>query len=332
MFIPARMRVIRLLLVSLVFCLSCVCVSSWAELGERESLEVKREELRKNFPVIRGFLDAAFTEGIWNSNSPDFDKFLSKFLSTYDYRTSPNKFDKRYTAGDYRWIEEYYFRTDGFPKAGVINKWQSEITVGISEPRYSEKDIEFEDDPSWGVIERIVNSVAPELSRVTGLPIRFVKKTTNEHTAAIRLMSVFSDKTDRGGRISAYPHWDLFTREHELWGAVEFLDERLDGYLLPKTDNTIGMAICKVNVSDNHAYIGRDVTACLLRSLGLTGKANFNQDTPLTSGENANPKLPQDGLNLLRLLYCPEIKPGMDKYQAIDVFMKNKTCIARIKH
>lgn len=325
MFRSAKVKIIRLLFVAFVLFLSNICASSWAEILDRDQLEEKYKAQEKNFTVIRNFLDAGFTEGIWNSNSPFFKEFFLDFLLRYEFLTSSNQMPP-----EYKWLEEYYFHKNGFPKVGVINKWQSEITIGISLPRYSEKDIEFEDDKSWGVISEIIKSLAPELTKVTGLPVKYMKVTTNEHQARIRIIPVSQDKSIHGASRSAYPQWSLIGREDELWGAVEFLDDRLDGYIFPNPNNSIGMALCKVNKSNDYDAIKADVATCLVRSLGLTGKFDASEST-LVHSKFTNGLRDYD-LNLLRLLYCPEIKPGMDKYQAIDVFMKNKTCIARIKH
>lgn len=273
------------------------------------------EKLLK-FDLIREFLQLAFSKLSWNETSPHYAELFDDFLSRYknpDYNAL-----KKTLPPENQWLGEYYYREYGLPKDNTINKWVNAITVGVDWPHspINERREFSTAEKDYITIEKHVTRLIPQLSLAVGLPIRFVTPTPEEREAAIRIVPVEWDRTERGTPNSIHQRWSIWSGESGFWGAVQFEDKKNDGYILPHADNSIGMTICKINMLNNSETIRKDIASCLYRSLGLP------------AAQLSGPDFSQRDLFLARLLYCPALLPGMDKNKALDVLMNNPKCFS----
>jgi hypothetical protein len=281
--------------------------------------------------LVADFLNVAISDRVWDEDLRR-DKFelnlsaLQQSTNSQYLRDELNKHDK--------WLAPYVLREDNWPKSSVINKWQGEITVAIGRPDRAKKD----SDPAMeSIVEDQVTAVLPAIRTATGHEIRFVKAEgdpgVRRPDAAIRI--IFDEPiippygTEAGG--------GPFNWEQSLWGAFLFEDsdkENFRGYLLPSSDNTLGLVICKLR--HDTALLRGLVTRCLLRAMGLPGLSESPASTALgkvsastrSSGhEESERGLPSAyDLKMLSILYCAAVKPGMSKNQVIQVLAAKNEC------
>ncbi|ACK50905.1 hypothetical protein Msil_1962 [Methylocella silvestris BL2] len=143
---------------------------------------------------------------------------------------------------------------------------------------------------------------------------------------------------------------------------------QVDGFLLSNADNSLGLAVCRIVAGLPRKVQKALINECLVRAMGLTellpdkpqstlGPWNRPYDatemTPLADGDKSfwslgtqaekekyfrelpivqaarAPDVTDYDKRLLSILYCPDIKPGMDKYQAIIALLRNNTCFKK---
>lgn len=90
----------------------------------------------KKSDLIKSFVDAAFSETLWNEDAGQdaSDLFASRvhFLSE-----GTGNFDATFLSEKNPWISPYVIGRSSFPKSGVLNKWKTqEVRIGIDWPIY----------------------------------------------------------------------------------------------------------------------------------------------------------------------------------------------------
>lgn len=385
---------------------------AWA--NDKEVIRVGNQTYSKS-QIIRDFLTVSFSNTLWNEEFSSEDAIKRKFdsvsqlVENYGLYSNRDTKSKTYLTLRERfkkeapWLWPYIAHENGFPKHNAINKWQKEITIGIDWPAFNSLEgkepsglprVGVPRGPidSYSVIQRQIEKLIPDLSKLTGLPVKFIEpgdpRERTEEFARIRIIP-------RGGSMwvvegkprvpfktfknithsTFYDMWFFTQNENDLFGGVVFTPgsrAQVDGYLLPNPDNSIGLAICKVPASVvGEKLMKALVTECLARSLGLPslldnrfdlslGQWNLSHEklskTVSLDGyvETIFPKKPDAPVKseqakelvrkftdethlytelqpydraLIALLYCPRLKPGMDKYQAIDALLGTNECL-----
>ncbi len=295
----------------------------------------KRAEKRRQQEIkyaynrqIRGLIAGAFSLEMWKP-------FLWDELDAYDYRQS--HIDGTAAMSWTFYIQEpflpYLKRENGFSKTGVISKWQDIPSVGFGFPpdylrnkktgeAFKIKDVEYDKfDFFW----QAAVEAAPEIEQATGLKINIIKPSDEQSKPAvfgkIRIIPVATDNIDAFTKVER-SHYDPspFHFENVLIGAVPFKSAHPDsfaGFLLTSPENNIEMTVCKVAALQDDAAIKRSIRECLIRSMGLVNSLE---------AEIEDKKVSRDELKLLGLLYCKDLKSGMDQNEAVGTLVESKSC------
>lgn len=253
--------------------------------------------------IVTDFLDVAFSETLWNQDTgKNFKIFIGAFLREYKELTSPpaDENDPRYKLP---WTSKYAYRTSGFPKAHVINKWTREITIGIDMPPSVTDDhrdrLGRPVRQPYDDIQKQVEKLIPQIEHATGLKVRFIppespeEKTENYARIRIARSSGFYGQF--------FKHWKGKPTDiemgmvpppyhYQMWGAIPFtpgLRVQVEGYLLPNQDNSIGMAVCDVVPKVGEDMLRSLISECLLRSLGLPDKSEASDNDLLGNWNSA---------------------------------------------
>lgn len=337
--------------------------------SQQDSITLDGKSYNKD-QIIWDFTKLAFSETMWLENTLEPWKAISA------YRNKKSN-EKEY------WWQAYTDRSSGIPKLDVINKFTTEITIAVGWPDLDyDLDGEFDVGPRISeIIKEEVLSLSPLLSSLTKLPVKFIdKEDPREKTkdfAKIRIVPI--GVTGQKNRFKVVNHDPLLESENYLYnlqhnfvGAIPFTPESktsVEGYLLPRSDNSIGMAVCKIISSLDEDTVRALIRECIVRSLGLTEESllikeklvsdwnSFNEassellsdhserstwSSPLTQEQRKefenfyqqdsspkNFKLPEISEYeklMMSILYCPEIKPGMNKASVIEELIKQDTC------
>jgi hypothetical protein len=291
--------------------------------------------------LIADFLDVAFTDSVFANEDTRRGIFEGKLTTLYP-NTHYNPVAEAY-ARNFPHLAPYIYRRDPWPKSDVINKWSSKITIGIGFPpglnTFSKGEAALR-----SILEDQITLLLPALRKATGTDVTYIKpeeETANSY-ARIRILvdhGLPSTGLDEPG-IGIQP-------EEMLWGQISF-DDTGSGYggsILPQSDNTLGFAYCFIQSREPMPIVRSLINRCLLRAMGLPnissrkiatvlGKEGLpkkwpTEDHPIDTSENPSaprPTLSPYDLEMLSLLYCPSVKPGMSKNEVIQVLAQRKEC------
>lgn len=344
--------------------------------------------------VIRDFLEIAFSKSFWIEGvSSNYKELFSEMLKNYSQRAdAPPKVLKPgdghgVTANMslyQNWLAKEFFRDPlDYPREGAINKWIGEISIGIDWPHYEGgkpnidgKSISHSSEKpegkmrsalvdSYPAIQEQIEALIPQIKSMTGLPVKFIGPNDAEdhtsHFARIRIVPTmflypkYFKKPTGELTPDAYPMMSYY--EYMFLERVSFtpaLAAQANGYLLPASNNSLDMTVCKVDPRVGDDLMKALVTECLIRSLGLPEVSTVSNDVVLGSWnkdfeedmksvadkdlrafqfpvEKVDKKklhfffTPYDEM-MARILYCPDIKPGMSKYQVLAVLARSDKC------
>lgn len=255
------------------------------------------------------------------------------------------------------WWGEYVYRTKGLPQYGVISKWDGDsISVGFNWPLpgYGSERTTWTEDLGLGNAvslrelyddtKLVVQSLAEQLS-VSGINIVFndidSQKEKSENYAKVRIIPGYKGTKTYFNPVAANSvlsenKGEISQHLYKLAAGLEMtpnLSSQVEGIVLPKSDNNIGMAFCNMPPhivgNERHALLAE----CILRSLGLTNVSKSNKNSLLSDWNGLDNKKIQkwqpisqyDSL-MVQLLYCPSIKSGMDPYKVAFVLSKSDEC------
>lgn len=349
---------------------------------KEKQIELDGRTYRKS-QLVNYFLASAFSSVLWNDDTgTDKDEFMELFL---DRLSKPVPDPRQFAHSHYPWLDKYIFRKE-FPSTGVLHKWnQPRLAIGIGWPPYNLAGIkaytsEFHEfsnneklnDEADAKLRSILNELIPQISKASGIEIQLRTKTDAEELtpqfAQIRIIPT-TRAFDSWFKMTRFISpvvggWDSPSkREYRLWGAVPFTPykrSQVYGYLLPRGDNQLDMAVCKVEPSLGRELLRALLAECLVRVLGLPETIEENEGSllgnwnkaydpisklPALDGvkesgiehqEDFLDKKPPGTLNgfafsgltefdsqMLKLMYCPSIRSGMDKYQAVAAFAQS---------
>ncbi len=177
-------------------------------------------------------------------------------------------------------------------------------------------------------------------------------------------------KVRYNGGLTFTSMWSFKPYLRKLPGAVSFTPyatAEVDGYLLPDPDNSMGMAVCNVNTYLSEGLTRSMVTECLARAIGIPEAVKSRNDVVLGKWNLAYAKLAENFAThqkrnstknlsylepaqleeynkkvtaydkfqpydraMISLLYCRNLKPQMDKFQAIEGLLGSDTCFRRL--
>lgn len=323
-------------------------LDQWRQMHQVEAM--KRQQRADS---IREFLDAAFSPTFWmQGGTDDYPSFFAAMIAHFNELTSEPKAlsdaPLRELTIQAPWLKYLLFRdTKILPKDQSIVKWDGEITIGIDWPRYESPIVKSSSGipqsrasenltDAYPAIQQQIQALIPEIKTLTGLPARFIApndaEDTTEKFARIRIIPTKHLQVQLSGE-------DYFETpvtpdskpvnfknyEYLVLGQASFADSKsfLQGYLVPKENNALNMAVCKIEISHGEQATRAAVSDCLLRSLGLVGtfpapEPNFNMQKESRFSDNER--------LLTKLLYCSEIKPGMDRNSVLSILATSNIC------
>lgn len=383
-----------------IFQYVCICAGvllfpaqgAWAQEGPgAEKIRIGDAYFTRG-QIIEDFLSVAFSESMWNQemDRADYERQLEEFLENYpDLNDASIK--KKYEGFKITrpWAADYIYYPHGWPKRGVLSKWENEISIGIDWPPYGRSaDIEGAGgnspyseglQSSYPVIQDQIAKLIPDIKAATGLPVRFVMpgdpEDKTERFARIRIVPVrhtelnnaFKTLRYTGYKKGPYDPWSFRENENHLWGGVSFTPSsrtQVDGYILPNSDNSIGLSVCKIAPYVGEDFIRALITECLARALGLPDlsvqskggvlgawndiNAKYSK-VPFMDGNEAavfyERKMQETGKKpeftipeniktfhefsaydeyMIALLYCKEVRSGMDKAGLVRVLAEGR--------
>ncbi|AGH98347.1 hypothetical protein [Micavibrio aeruginosavorus] len=282
--------------------------------------------------LIAAFLNSAFSNRFWNDDvvNKDGSSLFGAMVGYYmKGENGTYETEKKYRP----WIADHIHRPNGWPKSGVVNKWpQSKISVAFGWPAYSQGQNfssispynKKEGDKLYSSIEKSVRKTIPQLSgggapSLTFMPMGDVDDAT-ENYARIRIVPTNSLKA-RYVNNPGVDSYQVELQERGLWGGVmiDASDPLMEAYILPDHNNNIDLVVCKINLSATEGDVDRLVPKCLMSALGLPELSKV-QSPDSVGYATAYQKY------LLKLLYCPAIKSGMDKADVFQVLADSGRC------
>jgi hypothetical protein len=260
------------------------------------------------------------------------------------------------------WVAEYITRSQGLPRFDALNRWNTQtITIGLDWP----PDVWPLGDPSHhDIVLKHLATLSPQIQAATGMKVSILPPAhETPHTFAhVRIVTnaVFAANNQfkkplkrTGGAVdgamvlpmAATPPFEEF-----IFGSVPFTPSatrQVEGYFVPNNDNTIGFAVCKIS-PDHDIQIQKSlITECFIRALGLpdasltadnSALGIWNQESNRERIVTANPvseylpiQLTEYDAFMLSLLYCPEIHPGMNRYDVLFSLYHSDVCLQSLQ-
>lgn len=333
-------------------------IAAWSSMPSPppETVMINKRMYNKNI-IVSDFIDAAVSAQPWNFD----DERRCPNLVTDLFRDDPAPEYVGADLGDEKgWWRKYMTRGDGWPKKCVLHKWgDGEIRVAVDWPpvgpviefphqrppvsAYSAKQFE-----SYNIVESHVRTVIPYLERATGRKVTLVpagdESEYGENHAQIRIVPI--DKPGFKVTSREYPglsfgNWHLNSRDYQFWGGVPLTNEtrfQVDGYLLPKSDNSLGAVVCKFYPGYTPDLVLGMITECMVRAMGLPETTSYDQGYSVLGPWNQNfyrtyasdvaryTRVSVYDMIMLRILYCPSLKSGMTRDEIASALMKNNDC------
>jgi len=288
------------------------------------------------------------------------DRYISEFLnmainsqvhfpSVLTLYNSESSLNEKKIKQAYPWLAPFIFRGNNAPKSAVINKWNKPIRVSMGYPNDLESPnttkLGQDDEALWPIFssaleindpakEKIVvdeiERVAPELSRLINLPVKYVPHEQEKEVEPSNVRIIFSDKIFMKNKykpdvfipgIHTYggvrDSFDAFVNR-SLFGVVFFSpdsSQQVYGYVFPDTENSIQMSFCYIWNGHSEEILRSLTKECLLSSMGLTNREK------ITAFSEAG-EFSENDKNFISFLYLPEVKSGYDYIQAYKVVQK----------
>jgi hypothetical protein len=248
--------------------------------------------------IIEDFLNVAFSDLPWNADVPE--KVRKIIIDSWNDR---NRKKMEVYPNRAPWFVKHLYNNSDFRmlERNVLTRWSGKtITIGIDWPRYTNA---FEGNKLEAAkFKQSLRSVYTdqEEDKYYGLFLKQIKSQVNafEKGTGIKLVLMNpdspDDKTESYGRIRIVPTFRFGVRgsvgtgtyayhptesESLLMNGVLFhsyTPELFDGYLLPNSDYSIDLAVCKLNPALDERILIPMINECLVRSLGLPGMSAFS--------------------------------------------------------
>lgn len=294
-----------------VFALACVavCVIAHSAFAQRigtqnPSYIIDGKEIKKS-ALVYDFIKIAFPE-----------KSAIEGKDTVDKNEAPEfiwaNIKKEKMKAELPWAYEYVYRNKGYPQFGTLNRWQSDLKIGIGWPPVNPNPRVMKSEmPSLkkeGLIRNVLLKLTVDLEKVTGLKVSLIERSEetpeNYAHARIVLTDVFSPNNKFKSTAAVPTHiWTPRWFETYLLTETRFTPEdnsQVEGYTIANRDNSIGFSVCQIWPDFPDNILTSLLTECLARSLGLTQISAVdntifsNWILARDSGENNDPSLKSD--------------------------------------
>lgn len=314
-----------------------VCFGSYEVEAQLNEFEMSNASQKADASFLSEFYRVAISDTKWfESGVADTDLYFQFFIDNYPDLSDP-KVQQAYKAmaNNYPGLEDFIYYPEGFPKTGVINKWDGEITIGIGWPSFGRNEIEDADETIL-IMEEQIKKLAPELQDLTGLPVRYIEYGSEEDRsddyAKVRIVPIEHTglwnffKTLRRGVETYSPYAPTLGNYYSarFWGGVPFTPysrSQVDGYFLPNSDNTIGFSLCYISEKISNGLQRALVTECLTRALGLPDALELERGSVVNEWNQAYDKKSKtpvlDGDMGSRLNYT-DLFSGRFKHNYVD--------------
>lgn len=290
----------------------------------------ERDLADRRLATVKDFLSAAF--------SPSIPYQDIRYFSP-DFKQNKNSQENRsYREAYQKWlpfVSEYILRDNGFPEYDVLNKFSAnQINVTCGWPDYKNQNFDWDSYPRNVVFcERLTPVILESIKRINDLGIVHLNwvdfKDENKFKIGIRVIGGMAGTPEKPKYSYDSAHSPRF--EGLLLGMVEFTHQKpykVEGYLLPNPDNTIGLAACYVQMNSNEPLMQSYVDECLIRSLGLPGFIPLGGAREKPAGVLTEREIPGEVTvlteteeHLLRLLYDSPLKNGDTKSDVLKKLM-----------
>ncbi len=303
--------------------LASIALSSatFSEGMQKESGEINKGKPAKlDVLTALAFVEASFPSALW----------------VFDFSPAKLQVEPDRIKSQMPFVAEYILREYGWPEIDVINKWETrDITVGYGWPVKAmspSSEIAIKKDLIFlSLLEPIITRKIDEINKLGVVTLRFVApdKEERESSAKIRITGFkwSESKSVRFG--SSIVGWGAASRswyfEPLLRAGVRFSPEKpwqVEGFLLPKADNTIGAAACYINVDYPPEMLDSYVEECIFRSLGLPSVASRTGILQERKDSKDAIHMTEKDIDILHLLYDERIKPGDSKRSVIKKLNK----------
>lgn len=292
-------------------------------------LDIFQPKLDLEKKIMR-FLDVGFQKHLWGTSD-------GRPMNIVDYSSDMLPKNNRWFLPLF--LKEPSLRTEGMPKYDVINKWKYlpkreaikvDLTLiplfnsnQLSNLNLYQQSLEVAIQSgiqalnAAGAIQLSYDKPFTNIDDLQGTRIHIIPYIRNDRSMNPRISDINSNI---GGGVYHYS-FGMIAAETMLKGAVRFAPSspaQVDGYFIPDKNNNIVAAVCYINVSNPEDVQKSYINECLLRSLGFP-EVSKNPDGVLSLAQNVRQTdfTPND-LEMLKLLYSPEIKAGDDKYAVIE--------------
>lgn len=305
--------------------------------------------------LVADFMQIAFPETLWNQDAQTNEhrnESLPGLIDWYIDQLTHKPDETKWPRGEFPWLADYMYRPNGWPRRDAIIKWSSDVTIGLGWPRYTTSTAaptpQAEIEPEKrAFLEASIESAIPLLKEATGLQVSYVSpddpRERQNNYAKVRIV-LANSWIPRAEHLS-YPYIaspDYF--ERWLWSGIHFESSLIhrptimDGYILPNSDNTPGLVVCKIRAFATGNVLRTALNECLIRAFGLPGLSNrfatsilgdwismrkieyLDGTTSISLGDNsASDAIPAYDLKILRLLYCKRVMPGADKNEIFNI-------------
>jgi hypothetical protein len=311
--------------------------------------KVAKSEINKDI-MIWDLTNAAFQDSLWLSDTNKPWQVVSSYRRYLDTKA-------RFEAdGELlhhnNWWNIYTDRLSGLPESGAINKWNKEA-IEVNFGFYDYLDMGAGSDQFEGiesdrvpVIMEHLRGVLVQIEKSTGISLRVGEGIADKNPE--RLSGIFiSPVLTVGSGSDVRPIYYnknvtsesyIVQLEDSFVGLVPFAPESrfgVEGFLATDEANRIEMALCRIPSRLDDPRFLTLVTECMVRSMGLVGTTMGDYASMLKQRDRLDDLdrlaedtsvIPEFDSELLRALYCAEVKPGMGKNETLLSLLNSSDC------
>jgi len=290
------------------------------------------KERRSREALIYNLLQAAFVDTLWLENSLVPEISLEPFKNYLRSRERKREYDN--------WLLTFSARENGLPEHDRLVKWTEPAAVSLGWPHYGISNVPTISAETQQLFEGAARRAIEEIERALPGRLKYVdpgeRVESTPDYAKIRIVPVTASvMSDDYNVVNHDPHivssHNWYYDINKLYvGAIPFTPDdgtNVDGFLLPKRDNSLGLSVCRISESLPRDEIAALVVECVARSMGLPGLVAAATNSILgPSGGERPMRLAETDIAMLRLLYCEEVEPGFSKYEVILKLVEVKAC------
>lgn len=229
--------------------------------------------------------------------------------------------DKELIKQGHPFFEKFILREQGFPSELSVNKWpQTEIEVLIGWPvsdkiyQGNQPSRKSANDEKVKKLNVIIAESIKDIGNLKEIKLKQVFSDSLGHEKSIRIIPVDSLYPESSKEKIRGPEGYML-RSAPWYPAINFLgatfftpgaETGVEGFFLANKNNDIEFAACFVNWNRTDLEVKNAISECLLRSLGIPEALTARHSISFKELKRSQ-----------ELLYCPFVKSGMAKLEAI---------------